>query len=258
LPLNGRNEIIVMLNFLRKLRRKEMNDKTGRYFKYAIGEVFLVVLGILIALSLNNWNTNRVNNQKKITLLNSLQTEFTSNLTQLDTVMYYDNLVINSGLKILEIIKSGKLLPQQEMDSLAANFGWLWTFNPLNGGLASGVSSGDIHLLKNDELKNLLFSWEDLAADASEEEIRNSSLTLRDHDFNKKYGGTGTVAQFYIPSLPEAKYNTDYLGLISDHEFENYVFLKLIFMYDLLAEFNPLRANNKQILALIKAELKNQ
>jgi uncharacterized protein DUF6090 len=245
-----------MLNFLRKLRRNEMNDKTGQYFKYAIGEVFLVVIGILIALSLNNWNTNRVNDQKKVTLLKSLQSEFTSNLTQLDTVMYYDNLVITSGLKIVDIIKSGKLLPQQEMDSLLANFGWLWTFNPLNGGLASGVSSGDIHLLKNDELKNLLFSWEDLAVDASEEEIRITDLTLHDHDFNKKYGGTGTVAQFYIPSLPEAKYKTDYKGLISDPEFENYVFLKLIFMYDLLNEFNPLRDKNEQILRLIEEELK--
>ena len=65
-----------MLNFLRKLRRDNM---TGKYFKYAIGEVFLVVLGILIALSLNNWNTNRVNNQKKDTLLKSLQSEFTLN-----------------------------------------------------------------------------------------------------------------------------------------------------------------------------------
>ncbi len=45
-----------MLNFLRKLRLKEMN---GKYFKYAIGEIFLVVLGILIAVSINNWNENQ-------------------------------------------------------------------------------------------------------------------------------------------------------------------------------------------------------
>ena len=36
---------------------------TGKYFKYAFGEIVLVVIGILIALSINNWNTNRLNNK---------------------------------------------------------------------------------------------------------------------------------------------------------------------------------------------------
>ena len=34
-------------------------NKTGKYFKYAIGEIVLVVIGILIALQINNWNENR-------------------------------------------------------------------------------------------------------------------------------------------------------------------------------------------------------
>ncbi len=36
-----------------------MENKTGKYFKYAIGEIVLVVIGILIALGVNNWNENR-------------------------------------------------------------------------------------------------------------------------------------------------------------------------------------------------------
>ena len=36
-----------------------MENKTGKYFKYAVGEIILVVIGILIALSINNWNENR-------------------------------------------------------------------------------------------------------------------------------------------------------------------------------------------------------
>ena len=40
------------------------NNKTIKYFKYAIGEIILVVIGILIALSINNWNENRKNNNE--------------------------------------------------------------------------------------------------------------------------------------------------------------------------------------------------
>jgi hypothetical protein len=49
-----------MINFFRKIRQNSlMENKTGKYFKYAIGEIVLVVIGILIALQINNWNEKR-------------------------------------------------------------------------------------------------------------------------------------------------------------------------------------------------------
>lgn len=52
-----------MLNFLRNLRRNNMNSK---YIKYAIGEIILVIIGILIALSINNWNEQRKELKKSL------------------------------------------------------------------------------------------------------------------------------------------------------------------------------------------------
>ena len=49
-----------MIKFFRKIRQNLlMENKTGKYFKYAIGEIILVVIGILIALQINNWNENQ-------------------------------------------------------------------------------------------------------------------------------------------------------------------------------------------------------
>jgi hypothetical protein len=47
-------------------------NKTGRYMKYALGEIILVVIGILIALSINNWNEERKNNQKESFLVKNI------------------------------------------------------------------------------------------------------------------------------------------------------------------------------------------
>ncbi len=48
-----------MIKFFRLIRKDLMETgKTGKYFKYAIGEIVLVVIGILIALSINTWNEN--------------------------------------------------------------------------------------------------------------------------------------------------------------------------------------------------------
>ena len=56
-----------MIKFFRKIRQNLlMENKTGKYFKYAIGEIILVVIGILIALQINNWNELRkINLQEK-------------------------------------------------------------------------------------------------------------------------------------------------------------------------------------------------
>ncbi len=55
-----------MINYFRKIRQQLLvENKTGKYLKYAIGEIVLVVIGILIALSINNWDINK-NQQEKI------------------------------------------------------------------------------------------------------------------------------------------------------------------------------------------------
>jgi hypothetical protein len=54
-----------MIKFFRKIRYDLMEkNKTGKYLKYAIGEIVLVVIGILIALSINNWNEKQQLNSK--------------------------------------------------------------------------------------------------------------------------------------------------------------------------------------------------
>ncbi len=58
-----------MINFFRRIRKKMADDnKPIKYMRYAIGEIILVVIGILIALQINNWNEDRkeLNEEQKI------------------------------------------------------------------------------------------------------------------------------------------------------------------------------------------------
>ena len=65
-----------MIKFFRKIRQNLlMENKTGKYFKYAIGEIILVVIGILIALSINSWNSDRLQNAKNRQLLFKMSKE---------------------------------------------------------------------------------------------------------------------------------------------------------------------------------------
>ena len=66
-----------MVTFLRKTRKTLIDSgKTGRYILYALGEILLVVIRILIALQINNWNEWRKDRAKEKAILSSLLEDF--------------------------------------------------------------------------------------------------------------------------------------------------------------------------------------
>tara|TARA_R110002051_G_scaffold313163_1_gene388977 strand:- start:8492 stop:8884 length:393 start_codon:yes stop_codon:yes gene_type:complete len=63
-----------MIKFFRKIRQNLLSEgKTGKYLKYAIGEIVLVVIGILVALQINNWNQTRLNRSFEVTMLKEIK-----------------------------------------------------------------------------------------------------------------------------------------------------------------------------------------
>ena len=69
-----------MVKFFRNIRQNLLNEvKTSKYFKDAIGEIVHVVIGILIALQINNWNEEKKNSIKEKTILTSTNKEFNGN-----------------------------------------------------------------------------------------------------------------------------------------------------------------------------------
>ncbi|WP_027076354.1 DUF6090 family protein [Maribacter antarcticus] len=102
-----------MIKFFRKIRQNLLSQgKTGKYLKYAIGEIVLVVIGILLALSINNWNEER---KEKLIIRNLLHN------IRLD--MQADTLQFSKNIKdIPEVIANATLLLNStELDTLSAN-----------------------------------------------------------------------------------------------------------------------------------------
>ena len=77
-----------MLKFFRKIRRKLIDGKNlKRYLIYAFGEIFLVVIGILIAVQLNNWNQKRISAVEIEVLLNNIEEDFVRNILHLNGII---------------------------------------------------------------------------------------------------------------------------------------------------------------------------
>jgi len=146
-----------MIKFFRKIRQNLiMDNKTGKYLKYAIGEIILVVIGILIALSINNWNEHRKERIKEQAILIQLRDDYKSNLLQLEQKIEMRKSIIYNALKVLNIIDNPNLVNRDSLITYLSNLGIDPTFDPIQNGLNS---SENIRLISNKKLKRLLSNW---------------------------------------------------------------------------------------------------
>ncbi len=162
-----------MIKFFRRIRQSLLSEnKVSKYFLYAIGEIVLVVIGILIALQINNWNNDRTDNLKEKAILNELHKEFLGNKVQFDSVKK----VHYRSMTSLNTIMDSMPLKKENVFSLAGMFEYAlntFTYNPSNGVVNSLINSGNYELIKNDSLRNYLITWNDVYLDFLEEELNH-------------------------------------------------------------------------------------
>ena len=160
-----------MIKFFRKIRYNLMSEnKTGKYFKYAIGEIVLVVIGILIALSINNWNEARKDNQTEKNLLVGLQNEFKINLEKIDGAIELSKKNIDACFIITAMIRDNTLKNHPiKLDSLLGQLGLIASFDARQAVTDEIINSGKLDILKNDALRVLIARWPAELAEARED-----------------------------------------------------------------------------------------
>jgi len=159
-----------MIKFFRKIRQNLLSEgKTAKYFKYAIGEIVLVVIGILIALQINNWNENRKERLQEQALLVQLQSEFNSNLKQLNEKITIRRNMYNSSLKLLHYIDNPVDIHNDSILKHLVQTTLSPTFNPIS---TDFIGTGRIQLLQNNRLKELLTRWSSEIVAVTEEEVQ--------------------------------------------------------------------------------------
>ena len=105
-----------MIKFFRQLRQQLlMENKTSKYFKYAIGEIVLVVIGILIALQINNWNENRQAKRSAEIYIKDIKQDLVKDTIMLNSALKRLKQTLANNKAILSIKRDNKL----SQDSIA-------------------------------------------------------------------------------------------------------------------------------------------
>ena len=152
-----------MIKFFRKIRQNLlMENKIGKYFKYAVGEIILVVLGILIALSINNWNQNiKKEEQEKVyycKIKEDLQTDINNiqrGLKSLDErIVSAKNVLIN----LYQNVDDKSILLERFIPAVRS-----YDFIPSKSAILDITSSGKLENFNNSKLKtSILQHYSDL------------------------------------------------------------------------------------------------
>lgn len=157
-----------MIKFFRTLRQRLLSEnKMGNYLLYAIGEIILVVIGILIALTINNANEYKKERAEEQVLLKQLLAEFNSNLEQLDQKIDIRNEMMQSAKQFMRLIDHPELRNKDSVDMLIAKTIPYTTFDPIVNDLGG---SGELKLIGDAELKQALTRWSSNIKDVMEEE----------------------------------------------------------------------------------------
>ena len=237
---------------------------TRRYLLYAICEIALVVIGILIALQIDHWNEEIQSSSIEQELLRGIQEEILVNKSQMEVVIGHHEHSYGCNKQLLEYYHQQDYAEHSEtIDSLANCLISYWTFGPRLGFIKSLISSGSLRHIKNDRLLTLLSQFEDQVADANEAQnwiIDNWQNSLG--PIVKSYIPTttrqGIVNSEYRSTLPLSAFDADYGGFFQDRLGESLIAQISGWQANAVEEEKEVLATIDEILTILKTSIEPQ
>ncbi|RNC92086.1 MAG: hypothetical protein ED555_02970 [Allomuricauda sp.] len=251
-----------MIKFFRHIRQKLLSENQfSKYLLYAIGEIILVVIGILIALQINNWNENRKEAESQQKLFANLKIDFQNRLGELEEFHSSKIQAVENMARLNTIIATHENgFNKEELTGLLAyllnNFSFNEDFKLLEGVFNTGL----INDIKNETLKRKLIEWPQLVEEMLEEQriFQNDNLNkygplLEKYISNRRLYEQFDFRNYALPKGQPITLREDYEGLLNDPLLENYLATKEVHLRISVIDLGNLTKAAKEIINLLEA-----
>ncbi|TNJ47000.1 hypothetical protein KFZ70_05690 [Tamlana fucoidanivorans] len=255
-----------MIKFLRRIRKRLLKKRLlKKYLVYAIGEIVLVVVGILIALQINSWNGKLQERKEEQKVLINLRTELKSNLAFLKYIKKNKEGALLSMKVLMNECTNNSNYKTHNLDSLLGTaFISGWKFVSHTGVLTNVLESDKLNLIQNDSLKHLLvylptaIGFVAMEDDSYRSDMHNYYLPFLGKYYQTK-NMTNALNQLEIDWTSESsRFTRNPEDLLNNPEFESILNSQLIFMKFSLFSIQYLEQAFETILPILEQEIKDK
>jgi hypothetical protein len=248
-----------MIKFFRKIRQNLLSEgKTGKYFKYAFGEIILVVIGILIALSLNNWNELQKDKIERENILLGIKNDFLETRKELWITISRQERGIHYSQRLINLIEIKQ--SQYNSDSINNYFtigatGY-WRAEPVIGTYDALIGSGNTSIIQNQELLASLAKFSAIAKMPFEDEAVSMNLVKLIEESTANYGAILNSEGIRLRLKTTFRYTEEdkqaaIKKLINNKPFLSYLLSKTSNELNRLDRQNSLLKNTEEILTAL-------
>lgn len=252
------------MKVFRKIRVKLLKEnKIRKYLAYAAGEILLVVIGILIALGINNSNEKRIIREKEQKYLVGLHQEFKTSQRKLEELIAVNHRNYEGAKQILQYISGESQMPDEKTFSelLFGTFAFDIAFNPNNSLLNEMINSGSVKDVRNAELRIQLTNWistlEDIAKQENDLGLQREKVIdifRSDESSLRTVMDLAGVSEGEI-GLKRVSHHISNLNLLKSTTFENNVLHFVISCRATeISHYQPLMEDLNRILELLEKE----
>ena len=168
------------MRFFRKIRQKLLlGNKLGKYLPYAIGEIFLLVIGILIALQINNWNQRKQNQKLELEYLSGLKTNLNDDIVELSKLFETDTIILDAYTFLVKTLNNSNYTSkQQELASALYNTARLHWFEGNNVIFEDLKYSGKLIFIQSDSIRHSIQTYYRFFEEVIKQENMNNSRII--------------------------------------------------------------------------------
>jgi hypothetical protein len=221
-----------MIKLFRNIRQNLLKEgKITNYLKYAIGEIVLVVIGILIALQINNWNDHRKEKAIEQQLLKALNEEFTNNLEILkQTIVFNDTIVAKimalgeyTGPKLENF--NERNISQLMVDAFKDDI----VYNPIQGTINDIIYSGKLSVISNPRLREALSSWQSSLERVKDQEKFVNEIRKMENDYFLNNGNFRRHLNLLgAKNITPSRFPNNNFSFLEDQSYESNLYLCIV------------------------------